>query len=58
MINKYFLPFCQISWFVPNAEPPKILSDDDLLDETIADDALPLEDEEDDEETEDRSWRR
>lgn len=53
------IDFCfQISWFVPNAEPPKIVSEDDLLDENIADDALQLEDEEDDEETEDRSWRR
>lgn len=50
----------QISWFGPNTEQPKISNEDDLLDETVPDDALPLEDEEDDDEaeSEDRSWRR
>lgn len=45
-----------------SAEPPKIANEDDLLDEHHIDEILqsgmPLEDEEDDEETEDRSWRR
>lgn len=52
----------QMSWFVQNAEPPKIATEEELLDESIADDNLAseirLEDEEDDEEAEDRSWRR
>lgn len=53
----------QMSWFVQNAEPPKIASEDELLDDVVADDSLVseirLEDEEEDEETEeDRSWRR
>lgn len=52
----------QMSWFVQNAEPPKIATEEELLDENIADDNLAseirLEDEEDDEEAEDRSWRR
>lgn len=57
------MPFCdQISWYVKNIEPPKIVSEDDLLDEhnidAILQSGMPLEDEEDDEETEDRSWRR
>lgn len=52
-----------MSWFVQNAEPPKIASEDELLDDSAADDSLVseirLEDEEEDEETEeDRSWRR
>lgn len=52
----------QMSWFVQNAEPPKIATEEELLDENIADDNLAseirLEDEEDDEDAEDRSWRR
>lgn len=52
-----------MSWFVQNAEPPKIATEDELLDDSAADDSLVseirLEDEEEDEETEeDRSWRR
>lgn len=51
-----------MSWFVQNTEPPKIVTEDELLDESATDDTLVseirLEDEEDDEETEDRSWRR
>ncbi|XP_031634192.1 zinc finger protein swm [Contarinia nasturtii] len=52
----------QMSWFVQNAEPPKIATEEELLDDTVNDDNLTsevrLEDEEDDEEAEDRSWRR
>lgn len=49
-----------MSWFVQNTEPPKIVTEDELLDESATDDTseIRLEDEEDDEETEDRSWRR
>lgn len=49
-----------MSWFVQNSEPPKIATEEELLDESVTDDAseIRLEDEEDDEETEDRSWRR
>lgn len=53
----------QMSWYVQNAEPPKIATEDELLDDSAIDDSLAseirLEDEEEDEETEeDRSWRR
>lgn len=52
----------QMSWYVQNAEPPKIATEDELLDDSVTDDTLGseirLEDEEDDEEAEDRSWRR
>lgn len=51
-----------MSWFVQNTEPPKIPTEEELLDDSVTDDNLTseirLEDEEDDEETEDRSWRR
>lgn len=51
-----------MSWYVQNTEPPKIATEEELLDESATDDTLAseirLEDEEDDEETEDRSWRR
>lgn len=51
-----------MSWYVQSTEPPKIVAEEDLLDEHVVDDALTpeirLEDEEDDEEAEDRSWRR
>lgn len=48
----------QITWFTPNAEPPKIATEEDLLDENATDTAeIRLEDEEEDED-EDRSWRR
>lgn len=65
-IDSMFIAFpatAQMSWFVQNAEPPKIATEDELLDEGVNDDTMAteeirLEDEEDDEETEDRSWRR
>lgn len=52
-----------MSWFVQNAEPPKInATEDELLDDCVNDDNMTseirLEDEEDDEDAEDRSWRR
>lgn len=52
----------QMSWFKSNAEQPKIATEEELLDESGTEDTITseirLEDEEDDEETEDRSWRR
>lgn len=47
-----------MSWYVQNAEPPKIATEDELLDDGLASE-IRLEDEEEDEETEEeRSWRR
>lgn len=55
------MPF-QMSWFVQNTEPPKIATEEELLDDSVTDDNLTseirLEDEDEDDETEDRSWRR
>lgn len=52
----------QITWFVQNSQPPKIANEDDLLEDIAVDENMPaeirLEDEEEDEEAEDRSWRR
>lgn len=49
-----------MSWFVQNVEPPKIATDEELLDEGMdhLESEIRLEDEEDDEDAEDRSWRR
>lgn len=52
-----------MSWYVQNAEPPKTTNDEEIiLDELTVEESAPneirLEDEEEDEETEDRSWRR
>lgn len=51
-----------MSWYVQIADPPKTTIEDEILDELAVSESAGnenrLEDEEEDEETEDRSWRR